>query len=96
MARKDGSICKASPEEIAKYKGCYPLYGFAMVDGVWCAVEDLRGTWQKPDPLFEIMSPDGQYFFGDCVHAMLCHNLADVKDRASWEQIAPCDAHCGC
>lgn len=80
----------ASPTEI------YPLWGWVKLKhGTECAVEDLRGSWGSPDPVWEVHAPDGYHFgSGEGTHSLLCHNQADIKDRCSYATLLRCDDDC--
>ncbi len=87
---------KATPaqvEEYAKTGPTYPLgYTATMYDKQGnphtVNIEDLRGAWSRPDPVWEIMVPVG-YVAGDC-HSLLCYDLDDVRDRLT-ETMYVCD-----
>jgi hypothetical protein len=72
-------------------KPVYPLYGYIKVDGQSCAVEDLKGD---PDLRFEIIAPKGFHFFPAETHTLLCENLADLKERATSNDLVPCTKSC--
>jgi hypothetical protein len=74
-------IRKATDEEKGNYHGRYPLFGFIKCSGKECAVEDLRGSWSRPDPTYEVMAPKGFIFVPDGVHTLLADDLADVRSR---------------
>ena len=92
-------LCKASRDEREAYlksEPVYPLFGWINVpheDGtkVRCAVEDLRGSWSRPNPIYEIMAPPKHMFYGG-THSLLCYSQKDVQVMAE-EGIGACD--CG-
>jgi hypothetical protein len=82
------SIKQATPEQKAEYQATnptYPLYGFAVCDcgatTFKLTIEDLRGEWSKPDPVYEVLSVDGWMFESDGTSSLLCHSLKDIKER---------------
>jgi len=94
---KRPTIRKATADEITKYaatKKLYPLYGFVKIDGQVCAVEDLRGEWSAPDPLYEIMIPTGFHVADELIHSMLCATIADARERAAYARLTPCTDAC--
>jgi hypothetical protein len=42
------------------------------------------------------MAPDGHHFEGgsEVLHTLLCDDLRDVRDRASYYDVRPCDEKC--
>lgn len=74
----------------------YPLWGYVMLrHGTACPVEDLRGHWGKPDPVWEVHAPDGYHFgSGEGTHSLLCHSQADILDRCSYATLVRCDDDC--
>lgn len=85
---------KATDAERAAYAATspvYPQWGWVLKNGARFVVEDLRGSWSKGDPVFEIIAPDGHIFMSDCCHTLLCDNLADVRDRMSYATAERCD-----
>lgn len=80
-------VIKATDAERAAYattRPVYPLYGYITVDGRRCAVEDLRGSWSAPDPVYETLAPTGfRWSGGEGTRSQLCHSLRDVAARAS-------------
>jgi hypothetical protein len=93
---KNGKVRKATAEEIANYSALggnlYPLSHYVMVDGMLCPVERL-GSHHDGDPKYEIMLPAGYHARYECVHTLLCYDLADVRDRAQC-LLSRCDADC--
>lgn len=90
-------VYRASAAEQAGHSGLYPLYGWVTVNGHRCAVEDLRKSWSKDDPQFEVIAPAGHHFTeypgascNDALHTLLCMNLADVRERAELHQVEKC------
>lgn len=87
-------IRKATDAEREAYwatKPVYPLFGFIEEQGHTLAIEDLRGCWDKGDPIYEVISPDGFHFgMPDMLHTMLCYNQKDVVDRVHGANIEPC------
>ncbi len=104
-------IRKATAEEKASYwetKPIYPLYGYAMVsitlndcgqcnqaEKLQVPVEDLRGSWSPPDPIYEARAPDGWNFSGE-LHGLLGINLKDMRDRLDYEVMHKCKPDCNC
>lgn len=90
-------------ELYAQTKPVYPLgYIATMPVGVWekgefkkleepmpVFIEDLRGSWQRPDPVWEVVAPEGYMFDGE-THTMLCYDLKDVRDRMKYGSLEPC------
>lgn len=91
-------IRKATDEEQAQYlateQPAYPLYGFVTVSGEDCPIEDLRGSWKSPDPIYEVMAPTGKHFALEGLHSLLCVSLEDALARLADESLALCDADC--
>lgn len=92
-------IIKATAEQRAAYANTgavYPLHGYIEKDGKKLPVEDLRGHWSRPDPVYELMAPKG-YHFGraddscaSCLHSMLGHTLAGVIEDAEYATLSEC------
>ncbi len=90
-------IVKATQAEKEIYnltKPIYPLYGFIILDGHQCPIEDLRGSWSKPDPIYEVMAPKGFHFDVEQVHTLLCCDLAEIKMRCGMNNLEPCTEVC--
>jgi hypothetical protein len=88
---------KATPAEKAEYgtrDTLYQLSHWVKVDGVECAVEYLGGYWDKGDPNYEIILPDGFHAKSDPLHTLLCHGLKDVAERAAETELDPCIEEC--
>jgi len=73
-------IRRATQQEKQDYDGLYPLYGWLVFDDNEPdrAIEDLRGSWSKPDPIYEVMVSDGRVGYDGC-HSYLCYDLEDVR-----------------
>ena len=97
---------KASTRQVAAYAASGPVYPLAYIS--WMAnpdggelltvhIEDLRGSWSRPDPVWEIRAPDG-YQFDDGSHGRLEHTLADVREETHGQRLTKCtpDNGCGC
>lgn len=86
------SYRKATPQERNAYQGMYPLHALChTADGHLVAIEDLRGSWAKPDPTWEVCAPDGWHFTADGVyHSRLCDSLAEAKTIARQETLERC------
>jgi hypothetical protein len=81
---------KATAKEKSDYPGLYPLHGWLALKtpegrSVKAPVEDLRGSWRKPDPTWELIAPDGYHFDGYVTHSILEHSLKDVRDHEKWK-----------
>lgn len=89
-------IRKATTAEKAAYQptAIYPLYGFIKIDGLPCPIEDLRGSWSKPDPIYEVMAPTGYHFDADETHTLLCVDLQDVRVRCGMNNLERCGENC--
>lgn len=98
MKRKSVHIVEATPADKASYNAgghVYPLYGYATLpSGRVLVIEDLRGSWSPPDPIYEVMAPVGFHFKDDLCHSALCHSLADVRDRLRYAELEMCDKEC--
>lgn len=81
--------------EYQKSSPVYPLYGYAMVGDKKVIVEDLRGAWSNPDPVWELFTTPGYVFAGDWLHNMLFHTLKEVKDYLKTAKLEQCDRPCG-
>ena len=57
-------LTRTTPDQKAAYRGVYPLYGYiATEEGIPpIVVEDLRGSWSRPDPVWEAVAPGGCSF----------------------------------
>jgi hypothetical protein len=95
MTRKVIKATAAEKEAYAKDPlTLYPLHGYVMVDGHRCPLEDLRGAWSRPDPVWELLAPAGYHFgAGEMTHSLLGYTQADAIDRA-W-CLEPCTETCG-
>jgi len=75
---------KAGPHQKAAYKGLYPLHGFAIVGvnggQLACYIEDLRGSWSRPDPVWETRFPEG--WNSDGCHGLLASTLEEAIENA--------------
>lgn len=90
-------IIKATASEKAEYAKTgpvYPLYGFIRVDGQRCAVEDLRGKWSRPDPVWEVVAPAGYRFAVEGLHSMLGEDHRELLDRVVGLEECPSDCDC--
>lgn len=87
-------LIKATPTEVSDYVGVYPLYGYAVVSGQRVTLEDLRGSWSKPDPVFELFTPSGFVFSGDGLHNVLFHTLAEVRAYLRTATVEECERPC--
>lgn len=91
---------RASAEEKQAWsdnpKEIYPLWGWVLLrHGTRCAVEDLRGHWSAPDPVWEVHAPDGYHFgSGEGTHSLLCYSQNDVRDRLSYATLIRCGEEC--
>lgn len=95
MKNKMISVRKADEKEKSKYYGVYPLYGFIKSGDFDIAIEDLR-SWSKPNPQYEVIAPEGYHFFPDGTHTLLCHDMKDIKERVSVNDLELCDNKCSC
>lgn len=98
-------IIIATAEERAAYRAdrrhLYPLHGWVdapLEDSrseltVRCALEDLRGHWSKPDPVWELRAPDG-YIFDEGTHGLLGDTQARVLERFMHIERCNCDDGC--
>lgn len=90
--------------EYLKEKPLYPLHGFVemKVEGsgetVSVPVEDLRGLWSKPDPLWEAVLPEGWHIAHEQMHSVLGFTQRDLLDRLEWMELEKCcrNIDCGC
>ena len=93
---KNGNVRKATAEEIANYSALginlYPLSHYVMLDEMLCPVERLGSSYES-DPKYEIMLPAGYHVENECLHTLLCYDLADVRDRAQCT-LSKCNADC--
>lgn len=87
------AITKATFNEKRSYHGLHPLYGWIIIDGHRCAIEDLRGAGPKDDPAYEVLAPAGMKFDGD-LHQMVAFDLRDARQRCIGVSTHPCDADC--
>ena len=71
----------------------YPLYGYVTLDGVWCAVEDLRGVGGKDEPKYEVMAPEGFHFRYAETHSILCLKREEVFQAAN-DRLVKCHSRC--
>lgn len=60
-------------------KPLYPLYGSVRVSGKPCHVEYLNEG--RDNPNYEVLAPDGFWFYPDGVHSLLCFTLDDLDVR---------------
>ncbi|MGY6517481.1 MAG: hypothetical protein ACXIUZ_02085 [Lysobacteraceae bacterium] len=96
------SYRRATPPERRAYaaKGAvYPLHGFLTTDsGHVCPVEDLRGSWSRPDPVWELRAPPGFHLKYEGTHGALEHTLADILLRHRNTTFSRCvpGGPCGC
>jgi hypothetical protein len=90
------TITRATPAQRDEYEGLYPLFGFIDVAGTRCEIERVTGP--RGDPTHEVLAPHGHHFTGegDGCHSMLCHGVADVRERAAASGIERCGSECGC
>lgn len=95
-------IVKGTADEKKAYKATkpvYPMYGFAILTDkktkqkMSVVIEDLRGFWRAPDPLYEVIAPKGYIFESDDCHTLLAHTLADAKSRVQYELPVKCNCH---
>ena len=63
----------------------YPLYGYLIGSEAGepyvLYVEDLRGSWSRPDPVYEIMAPEGKWFPEEGTTSVLCADLEEVRSH---------------
>ena len=86
-ARKPLGLRKATVDECIAYMTTKPVYPLGYVANMYDTdgnkhavnIEDLRGSWSRPDPVWEIIMPPG-YVSEDC-HSLLCFDLDDVRGR---------------
>jgi len=93
---KSGKVVKATSAEIEEYaqgNTLYPLSQWVIVDGRRCALERITSS-HEGNPKYEIMLPDGYHDLYDNVHSLLCFDMADVRDRASYCTLTPCNDDC--
>lgn len=96
MSLQPIQLRKATPAECRVYDEQKPVYPLGYVASMYddagrrhrVCIEDLRGCWSRPDPVWEIIVPRG-YVAEDC-HSLLCFDLADVRDRLTIP-ISTCD-----
>jgi len=74
----------------------YPLYGWYVLDGHRCPVEDLRGCWGPEDPQYELLTPDRYNLQGWGTHTLLGFTLRDLEEQLSYESLWPCEKGCDC
>jgi len=92
----------ATADERESYEGLYRLHAVIINqdDAPPMMVEDLRGSWRAPDPVWELMAPDGWHFGGGMgCHSTLGGSIKDIKDDASYYPLVRCDdpdSYCGC
>ena len=94
MARKNGSVSKATAGEVAAYSGLYPLSHWVVVDGQRCAVEFCGIAPYRDDPRYEVMLPKGSHAAYEWLHTLLCYNLRDVRELCEGIKLVPCDEDC--
>lgn len=84
------------PAEAANYATRHPLakplYGFVIVDGHTCAVEQCSAN---DEVQFEVLSPDG-YHFDEGTHIFCCYSIKDLKERCDGAHVEPCEDDCDC
>lgn len=99
------TLRKASPLQKAHYQQSKPVYplGYVALNVLdttggkhALAVEDLRGSWSPPDPVWEVRAPEGFHFRFDMTHSLLCSDLRDVKHRLDGAELERCIRDCGC
>jgi hypothetical protein len=88
-------ITKATADEVTTYaqqvpRPCYPLYGWVKFNGSRLPIERC-GSWHPEDPKYEVMMPVGYVAMHEWTHTLLCHNLADVRERVDCLAIEQCD-----
>lgn len=90
---------KATHDEIYAHKvagGVYPLHAIIQnKSGQEIKLEDLRCSWSRPDPQWEILAPAGYHFSLSMTHSMLSQTIAEAKIAAD-EPLAKCCPGCGC
>lgn len=78
----------------------YPLKGFVVFDGHQYPLEDLRGSWSAPDPIWEVHAPKGWHFGGGMyTHTILGGTQADILSDVVCYPLQKCTAEtsqCGC
>lgn len=93
--RKITRATGAEKRAYAEKRPAYPLYGFVTLrTGERLPVEDLRGSWSAPDPLYEVIAPDGMHFAGYYSRSLLYHSIADIRTRCTGI-LEKCDDTCG-
>ena len=76
---------KATPEQIGKYRGVYPLWGYITIDGRVCPIEYIGDA--DNDIKYEVLCPDGFYFDPDGTHTRLVANLRELHNFASYTRV---------
>lgn len=68
-------------------------YGRATGETLPVFIEDLRGYWGRPDPVWECVGPAGYRFDGE-LHTMLAYDLKDVRNRLDGCRLVQCNTDC--
>ena len=93
--RKITRATDAEKRAYAEKRPVYPLYGFVTLrTGERLPVEDVRGSWSEPDPVYEVMAPLGFRFQRYDTHSLLYHSIADIRTRCTGI-LEKCDDTCG-
>lgn len=85
----------ATAKERAEYAAqipppVYPLHGWVHYQGLRLPLEDLRGYWTRPDPVWEVIAPEGVIFHPDFTHSLLGQSQADILDRVNSCSVVRC------
>lgn len=77
--------------------GLYKLHGHVALGAHLCRLEDLRGAWSRPDPVWEVHAPDGYIFQPEGLHSLLGHTQSDLAERLEGATVEACQCiHAGC
>lgn len=83
----------AQKVEHLKTNPAYQLYGYVVISGLLCTIEDLRPD--HSDVSYKICAPKGYRFEQHGLHTLMCVSHADVKEQIKGATLGKCDRPCG-